>query len=531
MICWTSKSAQVAGNGFGIARNAGGKTWDLFRFPEAKALKREEVPECLSFIVSEDADGKNVYFGHENKLYRFSFEDTTRPVIVSEDNILDAVRLPDGKLLVSLGRKDSDGKFRAKLVKAKIENQRLILDGTTFIPDAPQKIVWPAGAIWQRGQEPWPEEPQDPEDEDHEPPAPADISQLDVAKIMRSGPVWQKVRLARGPYGITVTSNYSGMIAVIDPETLKTRMCVRVPTQPDVNLSAVATPEGVLVTSSVSFRESALLHIASNGTVIRSWFRFGMQPAYGLSSAILFAEDAAIVSQCFRDYECYLVDLTSQVPEKIEIMEQCRISGEPAYSDDFQHVVFPLSEKLEVSKIGLIKREERTPSPKIMKIQNFRQTARSSAFLGPEEIVAPPKLGLATAIATPRWELKANEDTRLDFIVTNLGGAVTGLYVHADGDALKNGLIKFTKFESGLEQATFEDAPTSTRAELPHVTVNAAKEDRNPKTKVAKLLPTTINISITIKGLRPGDGLLMIRVGPLEGSAGSALQGKSVAVR
>jgi hypothetical protein len=530
MEIWVDDNKKIIGSGFGIAQHVSAAKWDKYQFPDALGLRKQKFPEAVTFLAGAGKDKSKILFGRGQKAYLFSFEEkSTPPKSIFGSILIDGITISDDRLLVVQGKKHSNGSYRAEIVTATIESNELVFGKKNLELPAPKKVVWPEGLVWEKGEEPWPESKN--EDEEDEVRPEVKVGELDVAHVINNEPRWHKLNISRGPHGITVASNYSGIIAVFDEKTLEPKLSVRLPTQQEAYFSAIATASGVLVTIVIQYREAALLHFDAEGHLIGSLSKFGSEPAFGLSPAILVNDDLALITQNHMKHCSYLINLKTFEASKTDALGDYRIAGKSTYSSDFKTVSFAVSEEVEICGIGMLDISTKKLKLKFLKIPNLRSKAKVEVAVEPDPVEGEPKLALSQLGPLPKWECSKDDQTKLEFEVANHGGVFTGIYVQIEGDVVQKNMIDCQEIKLLDQSVSFEKQGAKARAEIPSFSFAAAMEKRNPKRKTSVIIPEVYQLSITLKGVETGAGLMMIRTGPLGMTVGSAMQGKSMFIK
>lgn len=522
MYLWTDDDIHLVATGRGIARIDGDAT-QIHRFGQVKASRGKE-PTDLDFFAATDAAGKNGVFGRSGAPYTFAFSDEGGSVTpLSAIGLRTAVQLEREKLIVCMPRSDADGRTRAGLFVANIEEDNLKLRDP-LVWAKPKRIDWPS-LIWAKSSVPWPEK-----DDEPDPDEPFEEDALDVR--LADG-MWQAViRLSANPHGIVATSNYSGLIAVFDAASQKARFSVRVPTQTDVDIHAVATKHGVLVVMVSEGKDAGLFLLDPKGNVAASKAKFGKGKANTLSAPVLVDDDHALVSNAENSvHELTLPSLDSKA---VEDLGGVHIYAAASSRSLKNHIVANGEAGAAPNKQMLTKvtrDKDVVCTPRVM--PDLREPEVLTLPEGPKRVKGNASLSML-ATTSGMWNCGIGGASAIELLISNMGGPVNGIYVELGGPAVASGNVEGIDVRIGDFEAPLVTKGSMARCEIPKFTmlagygppipVRRGQVDLQPKNP-------TCYINVGVKGKKGGQGLLTVRVGPLPaGSPGSAMQGKTIFV-
>ncbi len=519
MYLWTNGTEHIIASGRGIARIGGRDR--IHRILGGGGAKRQE-PVLEFFAVG----ATRVLFGRNKETFALALESFEVEPIALE-LVRAMVALADGRFIAAVGRKGTDGKARTSLVAM---DEAGVIAGKPITLAKAKRITWPGG-VWAKGAVPWPDEDPDP-DED----SPFEPNELDVEapKLKSAAPkpglAWHgQVRLHLGPFGLVVTSSYSGLVGVFDPVTLAPRFAIRVPTDEEVEIRATATAQGVLVTVGLEGGEGTVLHVAPDATVIAHRSKFGRDLANDLGAHVLLSKDVVLVSNDAHVYQLRLPDLEATKAKGID--EDMHLFASASAGD--QHVMLfgdPLMPPHTWELMSAI--AGATPKFAVLPMPDFREPVAPEPPPGPERVRGAPLLAV---LARPgNWTGAPGGDVAFQLAITSTGAAVTGIYFELGGPAIDGKLVKPGEVTLGDATGEFVQRGNVWRAELPALAFEAgfARIERKSKTDPPPPPNPSREASIRLAALIAGSGLLMVRVGPIgaTGTAGSGMQGRSVIV-
>ena len=157
------------------------------------------------------------------------------------------------------------------------------------------------------------------------------------------------------------------------------------------------------------------------------------------------------------------------------------------------------------------------------------------------QLDSPPALGLGVdGPPAPGWVGEASRPFELTLRLRSLGRASQGLVVEAGGEALARGLVQIIELSAAGHACTFEPSDAGMRrATLPELPIPAGIRDpeeastspEEVQQRSAALAATHIEIVIRALGIRRGNGLLALRVGPLGSAAPQLRRLRPVTIR
>ena len=420
-------------------------------------------------------------------------------------------------------RSDADGRTRAALFLASIEEDNLKLRDP-LVWSKPTRIEWPS-LIWANSSVPWPEK-----DDEPDPDEPFEEDALDVR--LADG-MWQAhIRLSANAHGIVATSNYSGLIAVFDAASQKARFSVRVPTQSDVDIHAVATKHGVLVAMVSEGKDAGLLLLDPKGKVVASKAKFGKSKANNVSAPVVVDDDHALVSTSENSvHELALPSLDSKA---VEDLGSVHVYASASARSLKSHLIANGEAGAAPNKQMLTKltRDKNIVcTPRVM--PDLREPEVLTLPEGPKRVKGNASLSMS-ATTSGMWNCGVGGSSSIELLISNMGGPVNGIYVELGGPAISSGLIESFDVRIGDVEAPLVVKGSLARCELPKfsmlagygppVPVRRGQVDLQPKNP-------TCYVNVGVKGKKGGQALLTVRVGPLPaGSPGSAMQGKTMFV-
>lgn len=520
MKLWTNGRTHLVVTGRGLARLSEQRT--IHRFPPPAPGKRDLEPPFPLFLAVLDDEGTKLVFGRPEgwasaKLGKQGFEVTEHAAQLPL-----AVTSLGGAEAVALAVEPGPG----QVLRAVLHRANVSLEGGVELLEVvptpmPKRITWWKDAIWEAGEVPWPE------DEDDE----LDFSQLASAE---TAPELGKLRLTANAHGVVATSTQTGTVAVWDPKTLAPRFAIRVPTQDEAEIYAHATPEGVFVVLTIEGRDSAMLHAAPDGKLIAKRHKMGRDVAYGLGDPMVVGNQAFVThaETAAKTYAVSLPDLGAKANKDFEgdkthiLHHGVSADGTAALVAYGDPAAGPQKWELAVVRPG-----EKKLQVEELIIPDFRSLSLGVGGGGPKRMEGPPALGLANK--ERNWRTNLGEPLTLSFDIPSNGGPGTGLVFELSGDVLKNGLLKPVEIVLGDVTAPFQGSGANWKVELPQVPIEAAFAASNPRTKqVFPQSNTKLSARVRFESVAKGQGLLMIRVGPLAatGRSGSAMDGRTVTV-
>lgn len=479
-------------------------------------------------LAVSSRDPLRAWIGRGQRVYLVTIGDAVQVGRAVPAHVLEAVGLPDGRVLACLGPSSEDidaagdAHARARLVILQGDAPDPAAAVEVKVPKAP-RIAWPGG-IWAKDAVPWPEE----EVEEGDPPPLLDA--LAVAYTQRAGAAsFDDVTCSVNDHGIAFAGAYSGLVLALSPDGTQVDFALRVPTQSsDTEIHAARTAEGVLIVLSIERRQSAILHLAPDGRVITSRDRIGKEIASGLGPPVVQGDKVMLfetgASGGPRLHEITLADLkatkTVEAPGRAagELSTSAGPDGNP-FVLGFGDVACLLERG---GRGRLLARQLEPPAP---------PPPPPAPKPGPVRASGPPSLALAGPGAPRVWTTAAGEALTLEIRFTNHGGPGKGVSVEVGGPALQAGLVQPRRVVLDDLEAALPERGTASRAELPGFTIVAGMGERPPKGE-AFADPAVRVARVELVGVKAGTAVLTVRITPLGavGGRGSVLQGKSLTI-
>ena len=256
MRVWTDGSTHLVLGPRGLTRHVKGKT-ELIPLGEGPASSKGTLAWHSRGILAVDVKAQIAWVEWAGKLREIRLAGGTPPkalewkakdLVVREDGgavaVLDAGK---GKGQIVAGPVPADGKWKK----------------TLKVPEA-VKVKWPGGVVWAKGvTPPW----------------------------SKAKDVGHDAFLASNTSGLVLAERSSGIVAVMRPGKSEFEFAVRVPTQDEADLTACATPQGVLITVCIEGRNSALVHVDPKGKLLATLSmvktELDDELAWGLGPAVL----------------------------------------------------------------------------------------------------------------------------------------------------------------------------------------------------------------------------------------------------
>jgi hypothetical protein len=492
-----------------------------------KPQKRAHPPRDVLAVVTSEPLRVWVGSGAEVKLVTLGEGVEVERTIPA--NVLDAIGIGDGRVL-------------ACAVLPGERNPRLVVvDGadpdfkaaTDITLPAATRITWPGG-IWEK-EVAWPEDDVEEGDE------PLALDALALGYPQTDGRfLYDEVLISANDHGIVVTGVYVGLVIALPLDASKIDFALRVPTQVgETEIFAARTGTGgVVVVHAIEGRNSAITHLASDGTVLGNRYKIGRDLAMGMGPPVVQGERVLVfeagAKEADRLHELKLPAL--EVAKSAELGEhptgRLSVSTAPAGGDPF---VLGLGGRARIIKRGPRGRLDTEPLlrpvPKVVALPRAIVQAPSLRVQG------PPALALSKGDQRPSpWMMMAGEAFVIEIPFTNQGGASRGIAIEISGAALQTGLVRTTRAKVGEVETMLESKPgaASVRGELGDVAMEAGFTPIGGDKKGALPPPAapSLYLRIEVFGVNPGNAVLTVRITPLKAppGRGSVLQGKSVTV-
>lgn len=439
-------------------------------------------------------------------------------------HVLDAVGLGDGRVLACLV---PEGAQRACLVIVNDGDDDLSSTEELALPAAP-KIAWPGG-IWAKDAVPWPEDDIEEGDE------PLDLSALAVGYPQHDGSLtFDEVHCSANEHGIAVASVYSGLVVALPPDASRVEYAVRVPTQVgETEIFAARSKDGLVIVLCVEGRQSAILHVAPDGSVLAHRSKIGREAAWGMGPPIVRGDRIAVF-EAGPHAENRLQDLKLQDLSVSKSFDTgVRPGGRVSVWATPGGEAFVLGLGT-VACVGKRDGNGRLSCAALDRVSPaVSETARVAAA-GPGLVKGPPSLALVKSEAARPWEASVGQAFVIDIPFTNQGGVSEGIAVEVSGAATQAGLVTLQRVRVGEAEAALVVKGSAARGELPAVTLpagSAVEYDRKKGLPLPDVFTLLARVELT--AVKAGASILTVRISPLRAAPGrgSVLQGKSVTVR
>ncbi|EYF00263.1 hypothetical protein [Chondromyces apiculatus] len=539
MAIWAKGGAFVIATGWGVAR-CEGSVESIFRFPTDGLRRDQDPPDLLSFVMLDD-DGRRALVqrhGEPPALWTDA-EGGGALTPCAPDGILGIAAAPGGPM-VALTVDEIQGEVRRiVLCPARLEDNRILLGAPLHFKNA-RRLEW-SSALFREGRG-WPEHAArnsdngDDDDDSGEPPF--DPHALNVQGRGQWGPWWSgTVQLFANRFGVAVSSTYSGLVAVLDPRTLAVKLTVRVPVErTQFQVFVLPVPEGALITLVANYRHTEFVFVDASGAVRAHRHQFGDDLSWGSDGpGLAWNEETALVSQALDDEQLHVLTLPA--------LSARRFDKEPGYlidcgsSDDGSIHLLARTERNYGRphnwRLERWTRQGHRFASQDLPMPDFRRSSAPPTPPPAPRVEGTPALAVI-ADATTTWRTGLDEQSTLLVQVSNRGGPVSGLWVEIGGQAITEArvLVEDIALESGPASG-FVTRGNIARAELPAVSLEAGFEipAKLPEGEAPPQQPS-LTLVLRVRGKRPGQALLTVRVGPRGGAstAGSGMVGKSFVV-
>lgn len=264
MRVWTDGSTHLVLGPKGLTRHFKGKA-ETLPLGEAPSAARGQLAWHARGVLAVDPKTQTAWVEWAGKLREVKLAGGA-PAKALDWKPKDLVIREDGSAVAVFDAGKGKGKIVAGPVPADGKWKK-----TLEVPDA-AKVKWPAGMVWAKGvTPPW-------------------------SKAKEPG---HDAYLASNPSGLVLAERSSGIVAVMRPGKAEFEFAVRVPTQDEADLTAAATPQGVLITLCIEGRNSALVHVDAKGKILASLAtvktELEEELAWGLGPAVLVGGTKAFV--------------------------------------------------------------------------------------------------------------------------------------------------------------------------------------------------------------------------------------------
>lgn len=342
---------------------------------------------------------------------------------IDEDNVA-AVIMDDGQAYLVRGPVSIDGDWKSVIDLGAIK---------------PTRAQWPAGLIWKKG----------------------DKSLYDMAEANGHGvPATFIPTLECNKFGTAIASAGSGAVVVVRPDSRAVDFSIQVPTQEEQVIYACPTEQGVLVTIIIDAQDSAIVHIAEDGTILGHRSADRSAPALLLDAGILVFDD----SKCTIDLcDAALKPLTSlDMPFPAVDSSSAADGASFAFANAENILLGHVNAKTELVIVDTFCHHTHSGSRK-----RPGEIAAAEARWDPERSHGKTAVGFAAGISQQAWTATADEAFELIMQARSTGGAGHGIEILIGGDALKNAEFEavavdgarkdFTQDKKGNYTAVFKD--------------------------------------------------------------------------
>jgi hypothetical protein len=519
MLLWTDGEAALVATGRGVAR-VGGSGDELVRFDDEHATRREE-PAALEFLAVLDG-GARALFGRGGTLYEWIAGEGVRERGPAPRN---AVALDGGRVLAAVSEPHADGRARTALALVSLARRgELSQERVLAVPE----MARARGELapWPRERLPWPEEHTDG----------FDPRFLDVQD---RGGAWRgEVRLHANRHGVIATSSYSGAVIALDPRSLAPLWAFRLPVQPAATtaIHAVALDGGALIVVCVDGKAAAVMRAGKDGVIGAHRVKLGRDATAGLRAPLLVDDETAVVTNAMSTpqvHELGLAELSAKRVTTSPFGGEVGLLAHASTTDGTSHLVAigdPDAPPHRWSLHRLVRSGGKLRATPLA-MPDFRPPERMTPQ-GPARHNGPPSVGITAGSGV--WTCAPGAEVDLTLSVTSKGGPAPGLWIELSGPAIDARLFDALAAVAGDVSAAFERRGTVLRAELagPPLEPAYVRATGGPRVAKGEMPDPVSTVAIRVRGLKAGDALLMVRIGPTgsDGTGGSAMQGRSIHV-
>jgi hypothetical protein len=492
-----------------------------------KPQKRAHPPRDVLAVVTSDP--LRIWVGSGTDVQLVTINEGAEVERKIPANILDAIGLGDGRVLT------------CAVLPGERSPRLVVVDGAEpdfagaadLSPPAAPRITWPGG-IWEKDVA-WPEDDVEEGDE------PLALDALALGYPQTDGRfLYDEVLLSSNEHGITVTGVYVGIVAALPRDASGIDFARRVPTQVgETEIFAARTGGGgVVVVHCIEGRHSAVTHLGPDGAVLGSRHKIGRELAWGMGPPVVQGERVVVFEAgaqgADRLHELKLPAL--EVAKSAELGEhptgRLSVATAPPNGDPF---VLGLGTKARLVKRGA--RGRLDTEPLVRPVPKVAAAPRSIVQAPSLRVQGPPALALSKGDQRPLpWTMVTDEAFVIEIPFTNQGGASRGVAIEISGPAFQSGLVRTTRARVGDVETMLESksGAASVRGELADVAMEAGFTPIGGDKKGALPPPAapSLYLRIEVFGVKPGNGVLTVRITPLKAAPGrgSVLQGKSVTV-
>jgi hypothetical protein len=340
----------------------------------------------------------------------------------------------------------------------------------------------------------------------------------------------RRLRVSAGPHGVAVVARSSGLVAVLREGAREIDFVLRLPTQAEARIDAVATEQGVLVTVVLEGREGATCHFDREGRCVGSVGPTAASvPAARLAGGRFVLYDDTGSSGRVRVHD--------EVGGK-DLHPRARLSlttrpSDAAAAPDGRSVVFGHEGGLELFELGdkRLSHVETVAFKALLQTMAAQGRARAQVEQGAmfKRGEGPPAIGFPVSKISPvAWEAEEGGVLDLALQVRSTGGQGKGVVVELSGPALAEGLLEPTLIAIGEESAAPVKSgagwvATLGKVPIPHGVLFPF--DPKPKTpelqeRAASLLAQShLSLRVVFAARRLGSALLAVSARPLLSTA------------
>lgn len=419
--------------------------------------------------------------------------------------LLDAC-FPRRRLLVARAIKDEDDS-RGWSAEVGLFNHELKKFDELEIPE-PTKAEWPK-AIWDE--------------------APWDGGEADFGGTDSKSPNPDDYRFTTNRHGVALSDRASGIITVIPNRRETFQWSIRIPSEKGLNVFAVPTRKGALVSVRAKKGESALVHFDDTGRVLGSRAFWNLGPAILLDPGRVLVPAAETYGKKGRVLRVVSLDMLSDVSVLAgDVRGKGSMTSDVAA--DLRSFVFGVDDKFwrGILEAGAWQLES---DLKAVHAEKAKQQAKADAKKADgdedeEEGYRPEYVEFGDAAvdfplideAPPAWTAKKGEAFEFQFRLRSAGVEGDGLIIELSGDAVKSDIANFEvasiegiegKFErDGDRWVVTIPATLPPGLRYPYVPEPAKKEREE-----AREWMETTQFDVTVKGkaLKKGSELLKVQ--------------------
>jgi hypothetical protein len=273
----------------------------------------------------------------------------------------------------------------------------------------PERVKWPVGLIWKKG----------------------DKSLYDMTEKFGTGIADVFIPSVEcNRFGTAVASCGTGTVAVVRPDSRLPDFCLQLPTQDDVQLHALATEAGVMITLIVDQQDTAYVHIDESGKVLGHRAAQSGIPALALDKGFLIYDDDTSSLE--------LVDNNLKTITKLKAPWQPFESASAADGSSFA-----------LADADNVLRGHINAKGKLVIVQNYEygdhagdklpgEIAAIEAKWDPERCHGKSAVGFAAGMKQDPWSATCGEDFELVVHARSTGGPGEGISITLAGDATKH---------------------------------------------------------------------------------------------